>query len=61
MPDASDARDLAAWIRRATEGSATLPVPVVNLLAACLYASGATADFMQAKAIVALQTGRLAA
>jgi anthranilate phosphoribosyltransferase len=61
MPDGSDARDLAAWIRRAAEGSAALPMPVVNLLAACLYASGCSADFMQAKAIVALRTGRLAA
>jgi hypothetical protein len=61
MPDGSDSRELAAWIRRAAEGSAALPMPVVNLLAACLHASGYTADFTQAKAIVALQTGRLAA
>lgn len=61
MPDASDARDLAEWIRRAVDGSAALPMPAVNLLAACLYASGYSADFTQAKAIVALQTGRLAA
>jgi anthranilate phosphoribosyltransferase len=61
MPDGSDARELAAWLRRAAEGAVALPMPVVNLLAACLYASGYTEDFTQAKAIVALQTGRLAA
>jgi anthranilate phosphoribosyltransferase len=61
MPDGSDPRELAGWIRRVAEGSAALPMPVVNVLAACLYASGYTADFTQAKAIVALQTGRLAA
>jgi anthranilate phosphoribosyltransferase len=61
MPDGGDARELAEWIRRAAAGSAPLPMPVVNVLAACLYASGYTTDFTQAKAIVALQTGRLAA
>jgi len=61
IPDGSDARELAAWIRRVAEGALVLPMPVVNLLSACLYASGFAADFTQAKAIVALQTGRLAA
>jgi hypothetical protein len=36
-------------------------VPAVNLLAACLYAVGHAPDFSQAKAIAALNAGRLAA
>jgi hypothetical protein len=33
----------------------------VNLATACIHAAGAAADFTQAKAIVSLQSGRLAA
>jgi anthranilate phosphoribosyltransferase len=53
--------DLVPWIRAVCERAAAAPVPLVNLASACLHATGASADFTQAKAIVALQSGRLAA
>ncbi len=51
----------ALWIRAVATRAAPVPMPLVNLGAACIYATGATADFAQAKAIAALQAGRLAA
>jgi hypothetical protein len=42
-------------------GEAPVPLPIVNQLACCLYASGYTSDMNQAKAIVAVETGSLAA
>ncbi len=53
--------DLVAWMRAVVERRSPAPAPLVNLAAACVYAAGAAADFTEAKAIVALQSGRLAA
>jgi anthranilate phosphoribosyltransferase len=52
---------LVPWIRALVERRAPAPPPLVNLASACVYAAGAAPDFMQAKAIVALQCGRMAA
>lgn len=52
---------LVAWMRAVVERRAPAPVPLVNLAAACVHAAGAAPDLTQAKAIVALQSGRLAA
>lgn len=52
---------LVPWIRDVVERRAAAPPPLVNLAAACVHAAGAAADFTQAKAVVALQAGRLVA
>ena len=57
----TDARGTAAYIRKMLDGHAPMPLPIINQLACCLYASGFTADFNQAKAIAAVQTHSLAA
>jgi anthranilate phosphoribosyltransferase len=56
-----DAQGIARWIERVTGGEVTIPVPALNLAAACLYAVGQAPDFTQAKAIAAFHAGRLAA
>jgi anthranilate phosphoribosyltransferase len=56
-----DACGMARWIRRVTTGAVAIPVPALNLVAACLYAVGQAPDFSQAKAIAAINAGRLAA
>lgn len=61
LPHGVDAHSTAAWIRRALCGEAPLPLPLVNQIACCLYAAGCTEDLNQAKAIVAVETGSLAA
>jgi len=61
LPDAIDAQTVAAWIRRAMTGEVPLPLPIVNQIACCLYGAGYTDDINQAKAIVAIETGSLAA
>jgi anthranilate phosphoribosyltransferase len=61
LPPAIDAQTTAAWIKGALVGEAPVPLPIVNQLACCLYASGYTSDMNQAKAIVAVETGSLAA
>ena len=61
LPEAIDAHTTANWIRAALTGQAPLPTPLVNQLACCLYASGYAQDMNQAKAIVAVETGSLAA
>ncbi|HET9404840.1 MAG TPA: DNA-binding protein YbiB [Burkholderiales bacterium] len=61
LPFAVDAQTVAAWIRRAMAGEVPLPLPLVNQLACCLYGAGYTDDMNQAKAIVAVETGSLAA
>jgi len=61
LPDAVDAQTVAAWIRRAMAGEVPLPLPLVNQVACCLYGVGYTDDMNQAKAIVAVETGSLAA
>jgi anthranilate phosphoribosyltransferase len=50
-----------SWIRAVVERRAPAPGPLVNLAAACLWATGAAPDLTQAKAIVALHSGRIAA
>ncbi|MEW9897149.1 DNA-binding protein YbiB [Chitinivorax sp. PXF-14] len=61
LPEAIDAATTAAWIKEALAGHQPLPTPLVNQLACCLYACGYADDMNQAKAIVAVETGSLAA
>ena len=61
QPTSVDAVPTAAWIRRALAGEVPIPLPLVNQLACCLFASGYTSDMNQAKAIVAIEAGSLAA
>jgi len=42
-------------------GSVPVPHPILNQVACCLYACGYTENFNQAKAIVAIKSGNLAA
>jgi len=60
LPPASDVAATAAWTHAALAGQMPLPLPIVNQIACCLYASGYTHDLTQAKAIVAVETGSLA-
>jgi anthranilate phosphoribosyltransferase len=50
-----DARATAAYVQRAIDGQAPVPMPIVNQLAACLYASGYANDLNEAKAVAAVQ------
>lgn len=61
LPTTVDAIATAKWIRLALAGEVPLPMPIVHQLACCLYASGYTHDLNEAKAIVAVETGTLAA
>lgn len=61
IPDSSDAVTTARWIKRVLARELSAPLPLVNQLACCLYASGYSQDFNQAKAIAAVETGSLAA
>lgn len=61
LPVAIDAPTTAAWIKGTLAGGASVPLPIVNQLACCLFGSGYTNDMNQAKAIVAVETGSLAA
>ena len=61
LPDTCDAASTAAWIKRVLAREAPAPLPLVNQLACCLYASGYSQDFNQAKAIAAVEIGSLAA
>lgn len=61
IPDTSDAVTTAYWIKRVLAREISAPLPLVNQLACCLYASGYSQDFNQAKAIAAVETGSLAA
>jgi anthranilate phosphoribosyltransferase len=61
LPAEHDAPTVAAWIRRALAGEVPVPLPLVNQIACCLYGAGYTDDMNQAKAIVAVGTGSLAA
>ena len=60
-PPPEDAPGIARWIERATSGAVPVPVPAMNLAAACLYAVGRAPDLRQAQAIAAFSAGRLAA
>ena len=61
LPDTCDAVSTARWIKRVLAREVLVPLPIVNQLACCLYASGYSPDFNQAKAIAAVETGSLAA
>jgi anthranilate phosphoribosyltransferase len=61
LPNGAGAKATAVWIKRVLDGLIPLPLPLVNQLACCLFAAGYVADFNQAKAIVAVETGSLAA
>ena len=61
LPAGIDAVATASWIRRVLAGEAPVPLPLVNQLACCLFGAGYTLDLNQAKAIVAVETGSLAA
>jgi len=60
LPDTCDAKTTVDWMRRVLSGEYTLPLPIANQLACCLYASGYADDFNQAKAIVAVEGNGLA-
>jgi hypothetical protein len=53
--------DLVPWIQSVVTRRIPAPLPLVHLATACLHAVRAAPDLTQAKAIVALQAGRLAA
>lgn len=55
LPENSDAKITADWMRRVLAGEVALPPPIANQLACCLYACGYADDFNQAKAIVAVE------
>lgn len=61
VPDTCDAVTTARWIKKVLAREISAPLPLVNQLACCLYASGYSQDFNQAKAIAAVETGSLAA
>ena len=61
LPAVIEAATTAGWIKGAMSGEAPVPLPIVNQLACCLYGAGYTSDMNQAKAIVAVETGSLAA
>lgn len=58
---AEDAGAIAHWVEAVCEGVLPMPAPVVNLLAACLFATGIAASLSEAKAMAALQAARRAA
>jgi anthranilate phosphoribosyltransferase len=61
LPPRHDPTATAHWIRQALNHEVSIPLPIVNQLACCLYAAGYTQDLNQAKAIAAVETGSLAA
>jgi anthranilate phosphoribosyltransferase len=58
LPFACDAKAWAAWIMQACAGSRSVPTPIVNEIAATLYAQGYCSDFNQAKALAAIAVAR---
>jgi anthranilate phosphoribosyltransferase len=58
LPAPLDAAATAAWIRQACEGARPVPTPIVNQLAATLYATGYCSEFNQAKALAAIAAAR---
>jgi anthranilate phosphoribosyltransferase len=61
LPEGIEAAPTAQWIKRALAGDAPVPLPIINQLACLLYACGYAHDMNQAKAIVAVEAGSLAA
>jgi anthranilate phosphoribosyltransferase len=56
-----DAHAVADWVARVCNGAVPVPIPALNLVAACLYAVGQAQSLTQAKAVAAIHAGRLAA
>jgi anthranilate phosphoribosyltransferase len=52
---------VASFVRRVSAGAAPVPIPALNLVAACLLAVGEAGSLAQAKAVAAIHAGRLAA
>lgn len=61
LPKAASATATALWTRQILAGEISLPLPLVNQLACCLYGTGYAQDMNQAKAIAAIEAGGLAA
>ena len=61
LPAAQDLKGTALWITGVLEGRIPMPAPIANQIACCLYGAGYAQDLNQAKAIVAVETGSLAA
>jgi len=59
LPETCDAKTTVDWMRRVLAGEYSLPLPIANQLACCLFASGYADDFNQAKAIVAVENNGL--
>jgi len=55
------AHGIADFARRVAAGAMPVPIPALNLVAACLYAVGEAGSMSQAKAVAAIHAGRLAA
>ena len=60
LPEFIDAVTTATWIQEALSGRHSIPLPIINQLACCLYGAGYTSDMNQAKAIVAMEVSGLA-
>lgn len=58
LPAAIDAEATAVWIGAALDGEAPLPSPLVDQIACCLFASGHSDDFEQAKAVAGASATR---
>ena len=60
LPESCAAPATVAWMRRVLAGEVSLPLPLANQLACCLYACGRASDLHQAKALVAVDNNGLA-
>ena len=60
LPETCDAGATVAWMHRVLAGEASLPLPIANQLACCLYACGRASNFNHAKALVAIECAGLA-
>ncbi|MFN0161965.1 MAG: DNA-binding protein YbiB [Burkholderiales bacterium] len=58
LPADCDARTTARWIRAALGGEVPVPQPIVNQLAACLYACGHSDSMTAAKAAAVVHSRR---
>lgn len=59
LPDSPTA--VADWARRVASGLVPVPIPALNVVAGCLYGAGQAGSLAQAKAVAAIQAGRLVA
>ncbi|MDR2364965.1 MAG: DNA-binding protein YbiB [Zoogloeaceae bacterium] len=53
LPEAADAKSTAQWIEKALDKKLPLPLPLMNQLVCCLYASNAVGSLNEARARVA--------